>query len=66
MADSPRFSVLDLAPVREGDTLRSTITVEQVDLLPGGGGLVHLRSVVRADGSPDHDVLDWRYVALLA
>jgi acyl dehydratase len=55
-----------LAPVREGDTLRSTITVEQVDLLPGGGGLVHLRSVVRADGPPEHDVLDWRYVALLA
>jgi acyl dehydratase len=55
-----------LAPVREGDTLRSTITVEQVDLLPGGGGLVHLRSVVRADGPPEHDVLNWRYIALLA
>lgn len=55
-----------LGPVREGDTLRSTITVERVDLLPGGGGLVHLRSVVRADGPPEHDVLDWRYVALLA
>ena len=55
-----------LAPVREGDTLRSTITVEQVDLLPDGGGLVHLRSVVRADGPAERDVLDWRYVALLA
>jgi len=55
-----------LAPVREGDTLRSTITVGQIDHLPGGGGLVHLRSVVRADGPPDRDVLDWRYVALLA
>jgi acyl dehydratase len=55
-----------LAPVREGDTLRSTITVEQVDHLPYGGGLVHLRSVVRADGPPERDVLDWRYVALLA
>jgi len=55
-----------LAPVREGDTLRSTITVEQIDLLPRGGGLVHLRSRVRADGPAAHDVLDWRYVALLA
>jgi acyl dehydratase len=55
-----------LAPVREGDTLRSTITVEQIGLLPDGGGLVHLRSVVRADGPPERDVLDWRYVALLA
>jgi len=55
-----------LAPVREGDTLRSTITVEQIDLLPGGGGLVHLRSVLRADGPPELDVLNWRYIALLA
>jgi acyl dehydratase len=55
-----------LGPVREGDTLRSTITVEQVEYLPEGGGLVHLRSVVRADGEPDRDVLDWRYVAVLA
>jgi acyl dehydratase len=55
-----------LGPVREGDTLRSTITVEQVDYLPEGGGLVHLRSVVRADGDPDRDVLDWRFVVVLA
>jgi acyl dehydratase len=55
-----------LGPVREGDTLRSTITVEQVDYLPEGGGLVHLRSVVRADGEPDRDVLDWRFVVVLA
>jgi acyl dehydratase len=54
-----------LGPVREGDTLRSTITVEQVEYLPGGGGLAHLRSVVMADGQPDRDVLDWRYVAVL-
>jgi acyl dehydratase len=38
-----------LAPVHEGDTLRSTISVEQVDPLPGGGGLVHLRSQVTAE-----------------
>jgi acyl dehydratase len=55
-----------LAPVREGDTLRSVVTVEQVDYLPGGGGVVHLRSLVRADGPAARDVLDWRYVAVLA
>ncbi len=55
-----------LAPVREGDTLRSAITVEQVDYLPDGGGLVHLRSLVRADAPDARDVLDWRYVAVLA
>jgi hypothetical protein len=42
------------------------VTVEQVDYLPGGGGLVHLRSLVRADGPDARDVLDWRYVAVLA
>jgi acyl dehydratase len=55
-----------LAPVREGDTLRSMITVERVDYLPGGGGLVHLRSLVRADAPDPRDVLDWRFVAVLA
>jgi acyl dehydratase len=55
-----------LGPVREGDTLRSAITVEAVERLAGGGALVHLRSVVRADGQPDRDVLDWRYVAVVA
>jgi acyl dehydratase len=55
-----------LAPVREGDTLRSLIAVEQVDYLPDGGGLVHLRSLVRADAPDARDVLDWRYVAVLA
>jgi acyl dehydratase len=55
-----------LAPVREGDTLRSVVTVEQVDYLPGGGGLAHMRSLVRADGPDARDVLDWRYVAVLA
>jgi acyl dehydratase len=94
-----------LGPVHEGDTLRSTISVEQVDPLPGGGGLVHLRSLVRAEapgedgrlgwpagaispsglgwpgggeggdgregrdrheGSGPRDVLDWRYIAVIA
>lgn len=55
-----------LAPVREGDTLRSTISVEQVDYLPDGGGLVSLRSLVRADGPHARDVLDWRFIAVLA
>ena len=55
-----------LGPVHEGDTLRSVITVEQVDYLPGGGGLVHLRSQVQADGEAPRDVLDWRYVAVFA
>lgn len=61
-------------PVREGDTLRSTVTVERLEPLSGGGGLVHLRSLVQADdgdaaagaGGAGRDVLDWRYVAVLA
>jgi acyl dehydratase len=64
-----------LGPVHEGDTLRSTVSVEQVDEVPGGG-LVHLRSLVRAEGPAaepgeangvkPRDVLDWRYVAVVA
>ncbi|GII23300.1 MaoC family dehydratase [Planosporangium mesophilum] len=56
-------------PVHEGDTLFSTVTVENTEPLPGGGGLVHLWSLVRArESATDHarDVLDWRYVAVLA
>ncbi|HVB78350.1 MAG TPA: MaoC family dehydratase [Candidatus Binataceae bacterium] len=60
-----------LAPVREGDTLRSTLELERAEPLAGGGGLVHLRSRVRADregGSRDgsQDVLDWRFVGVMA
>jgi acyl dehydratase len=58
-----------LGPVHEGDTLRSTIAVEQVAHLPDGAGLVHLRSQVRADapgGLAPRPVLDWRYVAVVA
>ena len=36
------------APVFEGDTLRSQIELERREPLPGGGGLVHLRSRVSA------------------
>jgi acyl dehydratase len=55
-----------LGPVHEGDTLRSVIGVERVDLLPDAGGVVHLRSLVQADGEPGRDVLDWRYAAVVA
>ena len=57
-----------LAPVREGDTLTSTVTVERTEPLAAGGGLAHLRSRVRArrDGAEPTDVLDWRFVAALA
>jgi acyl dehydratase len=57
-----------LAPVREGDTLTSAVTVERTQPLSTGGGLVHLRSRVRArrDGAEPTDVLDWRFVAALA
>jgi acyl dehydratase len=51
-----------VGPVHEGDTLRSTLEVEQLHPLPGGGGLVHLRSQVTNDHGP---VLDWRFVAVL-
>lgn len=54
-------------PVREGNTLRSTLTVERIDPLTSGR-LVHLRSVVRASGQRGEqarDVLDWRFVALV-
>jgi len=56
-----------LAPVREGDTLRSTIEIERAEPIAASGGLVHLRSRVRADrdGGPQ-DVLDWRLVGVMA
>ena len=55
-------------PVREGDTLTSTLEVEQVGPGPVGGRLAHVRSRVAARSGPGgaaRDVLDWRYVALL-
>ncbi len=56
-------------PVREGDTLTSRVEVQHVEPLPGDvGALAHLRSTVRAGSGPaaPRDVLDWRYVAVLA
>jgi acyl dehydratase len=57
-------------PVREGDTLTSTVEVRQVEPLPGGAGvLAQLRSTVRATAGPgcdSRDVLDWRFVGVLA
>jgi len=50
-----------LAPVHEGDTLRSRITVEAIDRL-ADGGIAHLRSIVSVE---ERDVLDWRFLALL-
>ena len=47
-----------LAPVHEGDVLRSTVEVEQVD-----GPLVHLRTTVSTETGP---VLDWRLVGVVA
>jgi len=57
-----------LAPVREGDTLTSTVTVERTEPLAAGGGLAHLRSRVtaRRDAAEPSEVLDWRFVAALA
>jgi acyl dehydratase len=57
-----------LAPVYEGDTLHSELELERREPLPGGGGLVHLRSQVRAlrDDDTSDDVLDWRFVGVMA
>jgi acyl dehydratase len=68
-----------LAPVYEGDTLRSSLELERVEPLPDGGALAHLRSRVQAIGATGAtgasgasgaagpvDVLDWRFVAVVA
>lgn len=57
-----------LAPVFEGDVLRSTVHLEGTEPLEGGGGLVTLRVEVqaqRSDGARDA-VLDWRLVGAMA
>ncbi|WP_326639360.1 MaoC family dehydratase [Streptosporangium sp. NBC_01755] len=56
-----------VGPVHEGDTLSSEVVVERRQALPGGGGLVRLRSLVQVvGGDGPRDVLDWRYVAVMA
>lgn len=58
-----------LGPVHEGDTLTSTITIEQLTPRPAGGRWARLRSQVAArsgPGAPLRQVLDWRLVGLLA
>jgi acyl dehydratase len=51
------------APVFEGDTLRSRLELELREELHDGGGLVHVRSIV---GNDEGDVLDWRFVGVMA
>ncbi len=55
-----------LAPVFEGDTLTSTVELERTEPLARGGGLVHLRSRVRAlrEDGETADVLDWRLIGV--
>jgi acyl dehydratase len=65
-----------LAAVREGDTLYTELELERVEALSGGGALAHLRARVNAVRAPAPaespaasealDVLDWRFVALVA
>jgi acyl dehydratase len=58
-----------LGPVREGDTIHSTILVESVEPVVGGLRRVGLRSRASAragHSEPPRDVLDWRFVALTA
>jgi acyl dehydratase len=58
-----------LAPVREGDTLHSELELESLESLDNGGALAHLRSRVSATGesaSEPVEVLDWRFVAVIA
>jgi acyl dehydratase len=59
------------APVYEGDTLRSEIELERIEPLAGSGALAHLRSRVSAEREAAHagepvQVLDWRFVAVMA
>ncbi len=59
------------APVYEGDTLASVVELERIESLPepGEGALLHLRSRVsarREDSEHREEVLDWRFVAVIA
>jgi acyl dehydratase len=51
-------------PVHEGDTLVSELHVEAAEPLPGGGGVLRLRSLVTAVDETERPVLDWRFSAL--
>ena len=56
-----------LAPVRQGMIVRSTLSVEGMEPLPGGGTLLGLRSQATGQirGDPQAEpVLDWRFTAL--
>jgi acyl dehydratase len=56
-----------LGPVFEGDTLRSTVDVDDVNPLAGGGGIAKLRSRVVAEGGGEvREVLDWRLFGAVA
>lgn len=56
------------APVHEDDTLLSTVAIEGLDALPGGGGLAHLRVTVDASSgdATSTKVLDWTFSAVMA
>lgn len=54
-------------PVYEGDTLFSELELERVEPLAAGGALVHMRSRASARrGDEEADVLDWRFVGVMA
>lgn len=56
-----------LGPVREGDTVRSTITLEKVAALDGGWRALDLRVQVAARSAAETEaipVLDWKLTAL--
>jgi acyl dehydratase len=58
-----------LAPVFEGDVLRTEVAVQGVEPLEGGGGLASLRGLVAAVRGGEGDaepVLDWSFLALVA
>lgn len=57
-----------LGPVFEGDVLRTEVRVQDATALASGGGTAHLRALVSAERESGElaDVLDWRFVALVA
>lgn len=59
-----------LGPVFEGDVLRSAVTVDAVDPLPGGCGSsleLHVETVAeQVEDAAPRPVLDWRLVAVMA